>query len=530
MDSVAMREIDAYAASPLLDMSPHVFDITATAAVTAATFATSAAAAPPAPPPSPAVPGRGRSSPIGSPTLPPSSVSPSSGRRSRLATSTSAAAYQPSESCGSASASAGVGGADDGAIEEQGGTEEAPCHDVYIDTPTTTNANANANANATASATVDSGADDDDNDNDNDNDDDDDDAGATTATVMGKCEEPISAAVGSTGLGSSCWVSDEDRDSAFSMLHEIPGNDACVECQAKNPDMASTTYGIFICHQCSFIHRAFGEHISRVLSTTQESWSTDLLTRVKLGGNQNFLDFMTVHKIPANITWWQKYPSNITDAYKSKIDALITGEPWAEPINLTWQAGRSSGSETRTVTHKQKTPKLPSFTPGLRKLKSNVSWGKISSGAKSIATTTSTKMSTASHKLSKKIEDSKLLESASIKSEKVRQTLQTKIKNFQPLQELLTVSDSETNSESGSKSSKSGSGSGSETSSQKSPSSDSKSESAEGTGSSASGSYTGSSDSSGSSGPKETAKTKPTPPASSSTKKSAQPPPHNKKL
>lgn len=53
-------------------------------------------------------------------------------------------------------------------------------------------------------------------------------------------------------------------DNISKILRSIPGNDACAECGAPDPDWASLNLGILVCIECSGVHRNLGVHISKV--------------------------------------------------------------------------------------------------------------------------------------------------------------------------------------------------------------------------------------------------------------------------
>ncbi|XP_034568171.1 arf-GAP with dual PH domain-containing protein 1-like [Notolabrus celidotus] len=76
----------------------------------------------------------------------------------------------------------------------------------------------------------------------------------------------------------------ESNRQRLKQLIEKPGNGHCADCGAADPEWASYTLGVFVCHSCSGLHRNIAQ-ISKVKSVLLDPWSSSEVQLVNSVGN-----------------------------------------------------------------------------------------------------------------------------------------------------------------------------------------------------------------------------------------------------
>jgi hypothetical protein len=120
----------------------------------------------------------------------------------------------------------------------------------------------------------------------------------------------------------------------FEELFRDQENNFCFECGSPSNHWASVNNGVFLCLNCSGLHRGFGVNVSFVRSVNMDSWSDLQLSMMRNGGNLKLRQFFENYKIPSDKPIDFKYRTKAGVYYREMLKACAEGKPLPNPPTL----------------------------------------------------------------------------------------------------------------------------------------------------------------------------------------------------
>ena len=113
----------------------------------------------------------------------------------------------------------------------------------------------------------------------------------------------------------------------FSNLLKDPENQQCFDCGKTPAQWASVNNAVYLCINCSGLHRGYGVNISYIRSITLDTWNENQINLMKFGGNKNLRELLELYDIDKNkVDKNILYNSKIMDFYRKYLKKKANNE------------------------------------------------------------------------------------------------------------------------------------------------------------------------------------------------------------
>jgi stromal membrane-associated protein len=101
---------------------------------------------------------------------------------------------------------------------------------------------------------------------------------------------------------TSVSLDESNAKAELLVLMQLAENSMCADCEAPSPTWVSVNNGVFICTQCSGIHRSLGVQYSFVQSAKLDEWTRDAVESLRTaGGTATVNETLLEYHVPESI-------------------------------------------------------------------------------------------------------------------------------------------------------------------------------------------------------------------------------------
>eukprot|EP00930_Biecheleria_cincta_P033986 TRINITY_DN2351_c0_g1_i2.p1 TRINITY_DN2351_c0_g1~~TRINITY_DN2351_c0_g1_i2.p1 ORF type:complete len:556 (+),score=111.99 TRINITY_DN2351_c0_g1_i2:90-1757(+) len=144
-----------------------------------------------------------------------------------------------------------------------------------------------------------------------------------------------------------------DRLRAFQRSNQA--NKRCANCTERGPTYVCLDFQIFVCQQCSGLHREFGHKIK---SISLSEWSLAEVARIEQGGNEKAAA-MWLYRYNKEATTNPEPESSDVEAVREFIRAKFVDKKWFRPLSATSEPAKNQAQAAPAPPAAQAAPAPP---------------------------------------------------------------------------------------------------------------------------------------------------------------------------
>jgi len=112
----------------------------------------------------------------------------------------------------------------------------------------------------------------------------------------------------------------------------MKANSICFDCKDEEKEIkaVSLNNGVFLCEDCSEIHKQADKAISLIRPIDADFWNQYQINKLTFGGNEKLQSYLVYYQLQECTDFKKRYHSVALQYYRSKLQAFSSNQSFSE--------------------------------------------------------------------------------------------------------------------------------------------------------------------------------------------------------